>query len=427
MLKTNKKNTLFFGWLVCLLGAVFYCYEYLLRIEPSVIVPELLQHFNTNATNLGLAIAMYYYAYTPLQLIVGMLIDRYGTRLVLTFAVIACTFGSYLFGNSHSIYILGIARFIIGFGSAFAFVACLKLASEWLPHKHFALFTGITTTLGMLGAMAGTMSLTFAIHRFGWENTILIGTIIGVIVTPLIFFVIHDTPDLIENRKNKSKITFHQTFHGFMKIVKNNQIWLNSIVACLFYLSLSTFAELWGIPFLRSVYALSLQSSAIACSMVFAGWLFGAPLSGWLSDKFQTRKKPLLVGGILMTICIGLIVIKPWNMSFYMLCTLLLLFGFGSSVEIICFAITRENCSKQNTATSIGFTNSIIMLGGMLFQPLFGFILDLFWSGEFVDGSRFYSINCYKYALYLLPILMLIGTLLSLKLKDTYSKHVSIN
>lgn len=426
-----KQNTLFFGWMVCLLGAVFYCYEYLLRIEPSVIVHELLQHFDTNATTLGLAIAMYYYAYTPLQLIVGILIDRYGSRVVLTLAVIACTLGSYLFGTSHSIYVLGIARFIIGFGSAFAFVACLKLASEWLPHKHFALFAGITTTLGMLGAMAGTMSLTFAIHHFGWSNTVLIGTIIGIIITPLIFFVIRDTPQVIKQHqddlknRNKNKLSFKETFAGFLDVLKNGQIWLVSCIAGIFYLSLSAFAELWGIPFLRSVYNLSPQESAIACSMVFAGWLLGSPLSGWLSDKFKTRKKPLFIGGIIMTVFIGLIVWHPWNMSFIMLSMLLLCFGLGASVEIICFAVTRENCVNHITATALGFTNSIIMFGGMLFQPLIGFLLDLSWTGEFIEGGRLYSASNYQHALWLLPILMLAGTFLLLKLKETYSITVT--
>ena len=87
--KTDVKKMLLLGWIICVIGALFYFYEYLLRIEPSVMMPNLMSTFGISAGLLGLIIALYYYAYTPLQLVVGVLIDKYGSRLTLLFAILA--------------------------------------------------------------------------------------------------------------------------------------------------------------------------------------------------------------------------------------------------------------------------------------------------------------------------------------------------
>ena len=56
-----------FPWLVCSIGALFYGYEYFLRIVPSVMTHDLMKIFQIDATHLGNLAAFYYYAYDPMQ------------------------------------------------------------------------------------------------------------------------------------------------------------------------------------------------------------------------------------------------------------------------------------------------------------------------------------------------------------------------
>jgi MFS family permease len=422
--KTNyistRRKSISIGWLVCMLGALFYCYEYLLRIEPSVIVPELMREFNITAANLGLIAAVYYFTYTPMQVVVGILIDRYGARLVLTCAVTACTLGSFLFSTSESIYVVGFGRLLIGFGSAFAFVGVMKLAAEWLPKHHFAMFAGFTVSLAMVGAMVGDMELTLLIHKIGWKSALYIGTVIGVVLIPMIWILVRDTPKWKESHSGKT--SFRETFIGLKQIIKNPQMWISGIIGCAFFLSLSVFAELWGIPFLRNVYKLSPSVAAFACSMVFAGWLVGAPINGWLSDKNRTRKLPLIVGGSISAIIITIIVFRPINISIEFLDVLLFLFGIFSSVQIVCFAISKENNPTHVAATAVAFTNLLIMTGALVFQPLIGKLLDIRWIGHVHKGVRVYSAINYQHALLILPISIVIGVILSFILRETFGR-----
>lgn len=191
----KNKNTKAIGWIICTLAAIFYCYEYVLRMEPSVMVTELMHAFQVNATQFGMLTAVFYFIYTPMQIIVGPLLDLYGPRKILTSAVVACAVGSYIFGTAHTLPIAAIGRLLIGFGSAFAFVTVLKLAASWLPQRFFAFFVGLATTLGMIGGMAGDIILIPLVRSIGWKQTISVGTIAGVILIPLVWLIIRDKPE----------------------------------------------------------------------------------------------------------------------------------------------------------------------------------------------------------------------------------------
>ncbi len=102
ILKSRKH--FIFGVTVCLIAAFFYCYEFLLRILPGTLQGELSEAFgHISATTFGQLAVLYYFAYSPMQLPVGMLIDRFGPRKLLSLACLCCTFGSYFFMNFSSI------------------------------------------------------------------------------------------------------------------------------------------------------------------------------------------------------------------------------------------------------------------------------------------------------------------------------------
>jgi len=67
-------------WLICGIAALFYCYAYFLRAFPSVMSSDIIDHFHMTAGDFGNLTAFYYYAYTPMQLPVGLILDRYGAR-----------------------------------------------------------------------------------------------------------------------------------------------------------------------------------------------------------------------------------------------------------------------------------------------------------------------------------------------------------
>ncbi|MFI4938664.1 MAG: MFS transporter, partial [Candidatus Berkiellales bacterium] len=268
-------------WFICGLAAAFYCYEYLLRITPGLMIPELQLAFSVkgqylDATLVGHLSAFYYYAYTPMQLPVGLLMDRYGPRRILTVAVLLCAAGTVIFGLTKSYWLAAFGRFWIGFGSAFAFVGVLKLASAWLPADRFALVSGLATTLGMIGAMMGGVILTDLIQTIGWRDTILYSSYIGFILVPIIWFVVRDAPSTLSSAKARVTevvcLNYRQLWQEIRFSMKNLQIWLNGLIGGLLMMPTVVFPELWGKLYLQTVHQFQPGEASRAVMLTFLGW-----------------------------------------------------------------------------------------------------------------------------------------------------------
>ena len=414
-----SRNSVYLGWAICGLGAIFYCYEYLLRIEPSVMVPELMRKFQLSAQELGFITSLYYLAYTPMQLFVGLLTDILGPRKMLTAAVLICALGSLLFGSTDLVWLASTGRFMVGFGSAFAFVGVLKLAAIWLPSNRFALFAGLATALGMVGAMMGIVQLSSLVATIGWERTVFIGTVIGFILVPIIWLVVRDTHGDPYYMEPLERVTFKEALRGMGSIACNLQMWYCGAIGLALYLSLSVFGEMWGLDFLQKAYGYTTQQASFANAMVFGGWLVGAPLMGWFSDLLRSRRLVLILGCVCSGLCFMMILYFPAP-PVMLVYGLLFLFGFFSSAEIVCFAIGRENCPFHMSGSAVSFVNMLVMFGGMVFSPLVGFLLDKQWGGQMLDGVRLYTATNYRVALMMIPISLVVALLLTLLMRESY-------
>ncbi len=414
-----KFKTSIYPWFVCGLGALFYCYEYLLRMTPSVMAGPLMQHYALTGAAFGNLIGFYYYAYTPMQLPVGILMDRFGPRLLLAVASLTCAVGSFMFAMTDWVWFAGIGRFLVGFGSAFAFVGVLKLATIWLPANRFALIAGLATSLGMVGASFGDFILPVMTQYWGWKLTIYIPAAAGILLAWIIWMLVHEGTKVNIHRLEYKTATMSAVLQGLWGAIKNIQIWYAGIIGAVLYISNSVIAEAWGVTFLQEARGLSNLSAAHVNSMIFFGWAFGGPLMGYISDKLKRRCLPLFFGAVMSAALIAVLLYVP-HLSLAMLYIIFLLFGVVASTEVIVFAVAREYVGKQVAGSAIALTNMLIMAGGAVLQPLLGYLLDRGWDGTIANGVHVFSAQDFEHALAFLPISLIAVAVLSLVMRETY-------
>lgn len=409
------------GWVIFILAACFYCYEYFLRIAPGVMAQQIRAAFQLDATGFGVLLGFYYYAYTPLQLPVGIMMDRFGPRRLLFVACLICAVGSFMFGNpQHNLLLAQIGRLLVGFGSAFAFVGVLKLASTWLPTRYFALVTGMTTSLGMAGAMLGDMALPVWLDKVEWNQAVNQSAIIGVVLAFLILLIVRDRrskakPFPQQQAKVKDLVT------DFVRLLSNANVWINGAIGCLLFLSLTIFAEAWGIEFLQTVHGFSHRSATWANAMVFLGFAIGGPMMGFLSEKMRSRRKPMIIGSILAT-AVSLPLIYVTSLGVTTVYLLLFLFGLVTSAQVLIFVVARELFPRKLTGTALAMTNMVVMIGGTFLQPLTGKLLDVHWAKTLLieNGLRIYSASDFQFAMSMMFICFVINTVLCFILKETF-------
>ncbi len=403
-------------WTIWLLAALFFFYEFVIRVAPSVMVGDLMNAFSINAVGVGSLAAFYLYIYAPMQIPVGMLTDHYGARKLLTVAALSCGLGCLGFAIATEYWVAAFGRLLMGFGSAFAFVGLLYISSHWFPKRKLSFLIGLGNSIGMLGAVIGQGPTSLATELFDWRGTYLIYAIVGLGVAAIILILVRNSPPSLRSVQPLEEESPRQLKTYLMMVSKNPQAWINALGCFLFYATTVAFAGLWGIPFLENVHKMDEHVGSFAISMIFVGWIIGGPLVGKWSDKLK-RRKPFLLTFSLLAFTFLLPIIWVTEMSVFTTYFLLFLVGFFSSAEILHFtmAIEISPCSK---ATAVAFTNFITMLGGALLQPLIGFLLDFFEVGPSLDSLGGYSIATWQITMTLFPLAFLLCFVVNLFLKE---------
>lgn len=421
----NKNNlTKIYAWVVWVIAALFYAYEFFSRVSPNVMVPQLMHEFNVQAASLSLISSSYYWVYVIMQIPAGLLVDRYDAGKIMAIAIACVALGSFLFASVDNIVLGCIARGLIGFGSAFAFVCSLKLITQWFPAKWFALLAGTTQFLGYMGASLGGAPLAVVVTHIGWRFSVTVAAGFGLILAIVTWLVVRERDVKVQCKVQALNITKQKlrVWQVLLKVAHKPQTWFNGLYACFMMGPTSVFAALWGVPYLMNVDHLSKSVAAGATSMIFFGVAFGSPFFGWFSDKLQLRRPPLIVAA--MGACIVTAsILYIHNLPIALLYSLCFLFGFFQSAHVLNFAIAHEINRPAIAGAAISFTNMLTVIGGALFQPLIGLFLVLGWDGLKLNGIAQYSIHNYQTSLMLLPIVQALAFIIALFIiKETHCK-----
>ncbi len=400
------------SWIIFFLIAFFNLYEYLLRVFPSVVMIPIMSSYQIKATDFGQLTAYFYFIYAPMQLFVGALVDRYGPHYLLPLATLVCAIGAFLFAVPGTLLMAKIGRFLMGLGSAFAFVGGLKfLVVYFAPHR-FGFLTGIIVSFSLLGGVLGQSAMATLLSRYDWRSLCYGIAFMGVSLFALMFISMRG-----QKTVRLHSVNWQQIFEGIRFLLKSRKAWLLGLVGCFFYLPITVFAELWGVSYLKVGYGFSTVEAAYLVSMVFLGWAVGCPLAGWISDRVYKPRLFMILGacGSLILLIFMLMMsarLKAW------LPFLMFTLGFFGSTQILATCIMRDYVPIKIASTAISFLNTLVLMGGFLVQPFVGFLLDNRWQGGKIDGIRYYSADNYQVALMVVPAALLLGLVLSFFFSD---------
>jgi MFS family permease len=398
------------GWLT---GAVFFLYAWVLRVAPSVMVEELMRDLAVGGAVLGHLSGVYYYGYAGMQVPVGVLLDRFGPRRLMTGAGLVCAAGCVLFATGATLSAVTAGRFLVGASAAFSLVGAMAVAARWFPASRFAVLSGWAMAMGMAGGVFGQAPLRLAVEASSWRTTMLLLALGGVALATAAWATVRD--------RRRGHAGMLDALVGLRAVARHPQTWLISLAGLATAAPLLGFASLWGVPFIEAAYGLPRATAAMLTSLLFVGWGAGAPLFGWLSDRIGRRKAPLLTGLALETLALAAVV---WigGLPVVALGGLCFVTGFLGSAQIVGFALIKEHHPAQLSGTAIGFVNGMVTGAGALFQPLVGLLLDLAWTGETAQGARVYAPEAYRLALTSLIACGVVGVVCVLAVRETFCR-----
>lgn len=373
--------------------------------------------FSIGAAVLGTLSALYFYPYVLMQVPLGAMLERSGTRIMLTAALGIAGVGSILFAVAETITIAYMGRLLIGIGSAVGFLASLSIAAKWFPPHRFAFLSGLVMFFGMGGAILAQGPLAGLLQFYDWRSTMWGLGAVGFLLAILVLFLVRNEPPELENSAVKRQ-SWSEVWRGLAKALSSLEVWKVAIVASTMSGPMLALGGLWGTPYLQTVYGLEKTYAASLVSLAFVGWALGAPFLGWFSDRIGKRKLIIAIGSFGLCLVTGTICFIP-DMPLSITVIFLGAVGTFGSAMALTFALIRETAPKGVGSSATGIVNSLTVASGAVLQPGVGYILDQVWSGRIVDGARIYSADEYQTGFILVFASSLIGFLVCLTIKES--------
>lgn len=431
--KSLRSETTLMPWLIWFLAVLFYAYEFTQRVSLNVYLPSLSHDLNSSAAELGVMGSAFYIAYAVMQIPGGFFIDILGPKKLAILGVVLLTIGTFSFGFIHQLEYGILARVLMGFGAAFAFICSMQFIIIWFPSDRFALLAGLTNLAGYIGASVGEVPLTQVVHHFGWRAASYGSSGIGVILIILMVFIIRDKPYIyrknVKRHKQQAKTkNIPQIFKGLKHVLANKTNWLNGCYAAFMMGATSAFAAFWGVAFFTQMDGLSIELAAGASTAIFIGVAAGSPIFGWWSDSIKKRQ-PLLVLAALGSAVMTLSLIFANNIPLFTIYTICFLFGIFQSAHVLNFANAKDINPRKNSGSAMGFTNMAALLGGSCLIPFIGFLLDWVEKGTTTHGVIIFSHRTFHEVFIIIPILQIVAMFIAIFfLKDSViEKHTKAN
>lgn len=386
------------------------------------MVSDLMESFAVGAAVLGQLSAFYFYPYVLLQIPVGLLLDRFGARVLLSGAMTLAAAGTIAFALSASIEIAFAGRFLVGVGSAVGFIGSMALATRWFPPHRFALLAGLGMLMGMVGGFAGQAPLASLIDLFGWRATMLASGLVAAGLAVAIALLVRNSPHAVV-KPTPRRQQWAELRNGLSQAVRSREIWLAAIVATSMSGPLLAFGGLWGVPYIVTAYDLARPEAALLVSMTLVGWALGAPLGGWVSDYVLRRKAPLVASSAVLFVLVVILIAVP-QLPVWALAIVIFGLGFTGGHMVICYALAREVSPPGLHGSVMGLVNAMTVASGAVLQPLVGLLLDGLWDGTMAGGARIYEVSDYRLAFASMVAWTAMGLAASLALPETRCRPV---
>jgi sugar phosphate permease len=410
-----------------------YMLAFFHRFAPAMVSAELSQAFGISAAALGSLAAMYFYIYTAMQMPAGVLADTLGSRFAVTLGNIVAGAGSVLFGLAETFATASIGRFLVGLGVSVVFVGLMKSNTVWFSERRYGTISGLTLLLGNLGAIAATGPLALILMHVEWRTLFIVLGIFAMALGILSWLLVRDKPEDLgfpsvremEGQAAHAPRTRHW-IHDLRAVLGNRRLWPGFVYDFGLAGSLFGMLGLWAVPMLRDVHELSRGEASVYTTLATAAFALGCLASGALSDRLH-RRRPVLRAGALVYLltCLGLLLL-PWRPGAAAL-GLFALLGLSAGSFVVAYAHAKEVTAPALSGMAIALVNTGLFLGTALFQPLFGWAMDLGWDGTLVNGVPLYAATDYQRGLWLLAGFALLAAIASRFLVETRCRNLTLS
>ncbi len=367
------------AWMIWIIASIFYAYQYVLRVMPNIILNDIMERFQIDAAILGQFSGVYYLGYALLHLPVGMMLDRFGPRKIMSGCILLTVLGlSPLLFASHWAYPV-FGRFLIGLGSSAAILGLFKIVRMAFKQEHFTRMLSFSVMIGLLGAIYGGGPVNYLRSTLGYEPVVYLFAGIGIFLAAVTYW-------LVPHMASAPQTT---ALSDLKEVLSNPRVILSCIFAGLMVGPLEGFADVWGTAFLKQNYGLESTLAASLPSLIFMGMCFGSPLLNLVAEKVGNHLLTIIGASVVMTLCF--VSLLFYSLSSGLISLNFVLIGACSAYQILAIYKASTYVREHVAGLTTAIANMIIMVFGYAFHTTMGTIINSL-GGPQAPEALFYGV-----------------------------------
>jgi nitrate/nitrite transporter NarK len=339
-----------------------------------------------------------------MQIPVGLMVDRFGSRSVLLGGTLLLTLAQSGFALAESYPAALVARVFVGMGDAMTFICVLRLVSTWFPARRIPLVTQLTGTLGQLGAVIAAVPMTWALGTLGWTRAYLVAASIGLVLALAVLLLLHDAPHARSVRG--PQLSFAAVRHSLAASWSHPGTRLGFWMHFSTQFSATTLSLLWGYPFFVRGEGLSPSTAGLLLTLMVVAVMCAGPTLGWLVGAHPWHRSTMVLT-IVTTIALTWTVVLVWpgEAPLWLLVVLAVVAGIGGPASMIGFDVGRTSNPAERLASASGIINQGGFIASLLLVVTIGLILDWRTPGT----STAYTPEAFRWAMSAQYVLWALG------------------
>ncbi|MFF2114339.1 MFS transporter [Rhodococcus koreensis] len=373
------------SYIVWAIGVFAFIVSIMQRTTLGVSGLEAAERFSITPAALSLFVFVQVAVYMVMQIPAGVLVDRYGPRLVAFVSCIVAAAGQLLLATTDQVSSAVAARVVVGCGDALMFVAVLALLPRWFPSSSVPVVTQLTTIFSQLGQILSAVPFLLLLHARGWTTAFGSAASLSLLAAVLVLAALRNAPDGVWSRQPP---TLMKEIGDQLRVVwsrPGTRLGFFGHMATQF--SMMVFALLWGMPYLVSAQGLTPQAASGLLTLFVLCMVLIGPLMGVFTMRHPLRRSWLLIGMCLVTITVWSAVLAlshpapPW-----LLVLLVVVLAGGGPASVVGFDIARTTNPRISTGVAQSMVNvggflatlAVLLAMGALLDRLGGFTFDAF-------------------------------------------------
>ncbi len=355
------------AWGSWLIASIFYAYQCILRVMPNIMLTDIMRQFNIDAAIFGQFSGSYYIGYCLGHIPIGIMLDRYGPRKVMSMCTLLMVIGLLpIIFAEHWMYPI-IGRILIGVGSSAAILGAFKIIRLMFSEQSFTRMLSFSVTIGLVGAIYGGVPVSYLCETYGYKAVVGIFALLGVVFAGIMY-------TLVPEIKSDHKTT---VISDLKTVFTNRKVMLICCLAGLLVGPMEGFADAWGSEFFKQAYNFDSKTANYLTSMIYIGMLF-APILSRVAEKTGCYLGTIAGAGIVMLAAFTMLVAgildpKSIAVGFFIV-------GICCAYQILAIYKASTYVPENVVGLTIAVANMIIMSFGYMFHSTIGIVIKSYSS-----------------------------------------------